>query len=181
MAVEIRPISQKQFIKMTRPMLGLRVTRPWLGYGNAFFAEFGTLHTETITLRDKTRRFKKGQASVMMDSQWRAELGKQIAFGCEDSERALERGLKILKGRKIVDVYTEGVIPEVVIVLNGGWRIHSFCNSECACWTLFLRDPKLFPRAKRWNNFDHELCITFENQRLEQHMCYGPLKKSCDD
>jgi hypothetical protein len=74
MAAESIAIAPKQFRKLTLPVVGLRISKPWLGYANALLLELGALHLESYPPRRLStgRKLKtkslRGQAGVMIGS-----------------------------------------------------------------------------------------------------------------
>jgi hypothetical protein len=186
MAVESIEISPKQFRKITLPVLGLRVSRPWLGYGNALFLELGKLHFEPLTRLPSIKRLRrrtkslKGQAGVMIDSDWRVERHRRFAFGRDSRDSHIEEGIRTLRGRRVQQVTLSPCGPELCLELEAGFHLHSFSTHAAPCWAVFLRDPALFPRDPRWFDLDHSLLVTFneESGKLEKQMCYGPKPAS---
>jgi len=173
MATISASISHSDFIEITRPIIGMRMTRPWLGYASAFLADFGKLHSETIKFKNgKVRKIMKGQASIMLDCTWRLERTRTIVFGRITGSRKLAHAMKWLKGRQITGISLQGDIPELELELDSRFRLRSFMGYEGASsWCVFLRDVKLFPRPKQWTkkwlNRDHELWLHYNRGRLE--------------
>lgn len=173
-------ISRLDFTELTRRILGMRMTRPWYGYANALFAECGKLHEEMQPITRKDGSVKKrieGQAEFMLDCHWRLEQKRTVAFGRDSSNRKLASALKWLKSRKITDIRLEGDIPELVVELDGQYRLRSFMSYEgSSSWVVFLRDEKLFPRPKQWTkkwlNRDHGLWLHYYHGRLECELGY---------
>ena len=182
MAVESKPITPRLFLKTTKPALGLRISKPWLGYANALFLELGTLHYEALPrlpslkhLRVRTKSLK-GQAEVMIDSDWRVEKHERFLFGRDSREGRVREGIGTLRGRRLNRINLNPCGPELFLELEGGYHLHSFSTHSAPCWAIFLRDPDLFPRNRRWFEFDHSLLVTFDEVlgKLAKNMCYGP-------
>jgi hypothetical protein len=184
MAVESKAIASKRFQKITSPMVGLRVSKPWLGYANTFFLELGALHFEAMPILPSTKRFKlktktlRGQAGVMIDSDWRVERHGRFAFGRGSMDGHISAGFKEIRRRRVQSVALSQCGPELFLELEGGFHVHSFSNYRPPCWAVFLEDPKLFPRDPRWFDFDHSLLVTFDEEKgqLVKQMCYGPKR-----
>jgi hypothetical protein len=182
MAVESIAIAPRQFRKLTLPVVGLRISKPWLGYANALFLELGALHFEFYPLRrlGTGRKLKtkslKGQAGVMIDSDWRVEKQGRFAFGRDSKDGAIRRGIRMLRGSRVRGVHLQACGPELFLELEGGVHIHSFSTHSEPCWAVFLGDPLLFPRDPRWLEYDHSLVVTFDEEtgRLEKKINYGP-------
>jgi hypothetical protein len=188
MAVESRKITSKQFQKITAPVIGLRVSKPWVGYGNALLLELGDLHFETLTILPSMKRLKrriksaKGQSGVMINSDWRVERHGQISFGIDSKDGQISEGFKEIRRRRVQSVDISSCGPELFLQLEGGFHIHSFSNQGPPSWAVFLRDPELFPRDPRWFAFDHSLLVTFDAEKghLAKQMCYGPKPAKSD-
>jgi hypothetical protein len=182
MAVESRALTTKQFQSITSPVVGLRVSKPWLGYANAFFLELGALHAEAMPKLPSSRKLKlktktlRGQAGVMIDSEWRVERHGRFSFGRGSKNSQIKSGLKEIRDRRVKSVAVSPCGPELFLQLEGGFHIHSFSNFGPPCWAVFLGDPELFPRDPRWSSFDHSLLVTFDEEtgKLAKQMCYGP-------
>jgi len=182
MAVESRPISPKQFQKITSPVIGLRVSKPWLGYANALFLELGALHVEPMPKLPSSKRLKlktkslRGQAGVMIDSDWRVERHGRFSFGRGSKDSQITSGFKEIRDRRVKSVALSPCGPELFLQLEGGFHLHSFSNFRPPCWAVFLGDPELFPRDPRWLSLDHSLLVTFDEETgcLSKQMCYGP-------
>lgn len=178
MAVESIAITAAQFRKTTRPVVGLRLSRPWLGYANALFLELGSLHVEILPGRKRPVRRMRGQAGVMIDSDWRVEKQERFAFGRDSKDSLIRQGIRMLRGRRVRGVHLSPCGPELFLELEGGVHLHSFSTHSEPCWAVFLGDPSLFPRDPRWLEYDHSLLVTFDEEtgKLARQMCYGPLR-----
>lgn len=157
-------------------MVGLRISRPWLGYADAFFLELGALHVETLPTRKRPGpRTRRGQAGVMIDSGWRVEQRRRFVFGRDSEGAELRTGMRSLEGRRVRRVALDPCGPELRLELEGGLHVHSFATFRPPCWALFLGDPDLFPRDARWFRFDHSLLVTVDEDtgKLAKKMCYG--------
>jgi|SRR5581483_135726 len=135
-------ITIEQFHLLTRPLIGLPVSRPWRGYGSAIFLELGKLVEENWKKPDGAcRTTSKGEAGVMIEWSWRVEKPQSIWFGSWSGNRKITNNLSVLQGHSVVDITVEGRLPELVIRLSGGIWVHSFTTVEGQPqWCLFLRD-----------------------------------------
>ena len=159
---------------MLRPVIGLKISRAWLGYGNVLFLELGRLHTEHHKIqRRRSSESKKGQATIMIHSEWRTEASSHFAFGSGSDRKILTQRMNTLKGRRLMKLATEGGLPELLIVLDKGIVIRSFSTFRSPDWTIFLRDQGLFPREKRWRGVDHTLSVgVSETGGFVRSVCY---------
>lgn len=140
-------IDLEDFEKLTRPMLGLPVSRVWQGYGSAIFLEIGNLTLEKKRSRKdgKTRSSYKGDYGVMIEWSWRVERSRSIYFGSWSTDQVIENRLAKLKNRTIEGVEATGRLPELMIRLSGGLWVHSFAIAESQPrWCVFL-DRKRLP------------------------------------
>ena len=125
-------ISRQRFTELTRCLLDLPVSFAWRGHSTAIFLELGEL-TETA------ERFPKGEASFMLEWDWRVEKKRSIAFGSLSGNRKIKNGLEKLTGEKVTNVEIEGRLPELVITFSGGLWLRTFTLYEGQpCWTVFL-------------------------------------------
>jgi hypothetical protein len=163
-------------------VIGLRVSKPWLGYANAFFLELGALHVEAMPKLPSSKRLKlktkslRGQAGVMIDSDWRVESHGKFSFGRGSKDTQIRTGFQEIRGRRVKSVAISPCGPELFLQLEGGFHIHSFSTFRPPCWAVFLGDPELFPRDPRWFSLDHSLLVTVDEEtgKLTKQMCYGP-------
>lgn len=169
-------ITLRTFQRLVRPAIGLRVSRPWLGYGDVLFLELGTLHTELIRLPNRpVRRSRKGQAGILFHSDWRAESFDGFQFGSGSPKTRMLAGLKDLRGRMVTAIETEGLLPELVVELDRRIRLRGFCARHGPDWDIRLHDPDLFPRERKWRRTDHELYVGYDDERgLFRTLCYSP-------
>lgn len=143
-------ISADEFQRLTRRLTGMPVSKTWRGFGSAVFLEFGKL-----SRNDAGRA--KGEATAMLEWSWRIEKAKSVMFGSFSGERKIAHGLQTLVGQEILDVATEGRLPELVIHLSSGLWVHSFTTVEGhPQWTLFL--PGNACVSSRLGRLEKELC-----------------------
>lgn len=135
-----KKITRQEFDKLTRPLLGLPVSRTWRSMGTAIFLELGELSEEIHRRKDGTTRTSlHGQVSVMIEWSWRIERARSIELGSWSGNRKITNGLSRLQGLSVVDVGVEGRLPELVIELSGKRWLHSFMTTESQPeWCLFL-------------------------------------------
>src|SRR5204862_6248373 len=139
-------INGTRFRRLIRGLVGLRVTRPWLGYGAVLFLELGKLQTVVTPIRGlPTVRSREGQATIMVHSEWRAEWSNRFAFGMESPQLELDSGTQALRGRRITAISLTGRLPELVVELDRTLWLRSFNSWGPPCWTIFLGDVQMFP------------------------------------
>jgi hypothetical protein len=113
-------ISHEEFIKITRPMIGLSLSYAWRGNGSAIFLEIGALKKE------KGRNHPQGKFSVMIDCSWRIQKPRSIVIGSFATHPRIERHLSKLVGNHIKEVGLFGTLPEIIISLDSNVQVLSF-------------------------------------------------------
>lgn len=128
-----KKITQDHFHDLTRPLIGLPISRAWRGYGSAIFLELGELTQNKWRRKDgtiKIRKGLKGQYTISLNWHWRVELPKSVSFGSSSTNQKITNGVNRLQGLKITELTTEGRLPELVVQLSGKLWIHSFTTEE---------------------------------------------------
>ena len=137
--VERHRVDDARFQRLTAPLVGLPVTRPWRGYGSALFLELGPLKRVRITRR--AGHSLKGLASVMIEWGWRVERPRSVEFGSWSLDRRIDSGIRSLQRAKVESVQLDGRLPELSLGLSGGRWLRSFMISGGQPrWALFLPD-----------------------------------------
>lgn len=132
-----RHVSRATFGELVKPLLGRKVTRVWTGHLATVFLELGRLRRYR---RGKVESLK-GQASVMIEWEWRVESQRAIRFGAASSTRRMESQLQTLVGRRVLGMTTRGRLPELSVELSGGLWMNSFALAERQpSWAVFLTD-----------------------------------------
>ena len=130
------PFHADEFESLTRSFVGLDVTRPWRGYGSAFFMEVGPL-TQVYERTGHT----KAECGFDFGCSWRVEAQRSVLFGSCSSDQKINRGIATLKGFAMLDVKATGRLPELCVQLSSGRWIHSFATAEGQPeWIIFLKD-----------------------------------------
>jgi hypothetical protein len=129
-------VNPSEFDDITRPFIGLELSRPWRGHGTALFSEVGPLlHTYERTKRPKAER------ALEFSWSWRVESARSILFGSSSSDRRISRGVDSLAGLTIERISLAGRLPELCVQLSGGLWITTYAASETQPdWTIFLSD-----------------------------------------
>lgn len=132
-----KQITAGEFRQLTAPLAGLRVSRPWRGYGSAIFLELGKLRREARTHR---KGFSlKGQATVMIEWSWRVEGPRAVRFGSWSTDGRITRGLRQLTDQHVRGMDVIGRLPELVIELSQDLWLSSFSTVEGQPqWVVFL-------------------------------------------
>jgi hypothetical protein len=77
----------------------------------------------------------------MIEWSWRVERARSIEVGSFSSERRIDAGIARLSGSRIKTIDIAGRLPELVVELSDGRRIHSFMTAEGQpAWTILLPD-----------------------------------------
>ena len=127
---------QQEFDDLTRPFLGLPLSRLWRGYGSALYVEVGPL-----SLRYPRSNHPKAERSLEFGWTWRVETSRSILFGSSSSDQRISQGLKPLENLVIEGISLGGRLPELHLKLSGGRWLSSFAASESQPeWTVFLPD-----------------------------------------
>lgn len=138
----IERIPFEQFHTLTRPLIGLPISRTWRGYGTAIFFELGELAAHNRTRRDgSTSTTYWGQATIDLEIGWRVERPRSVFFGSTSGDSRISNCLKKLQGLEVVDITVQGRLPELVVQLSGGFWLQSFSTWEGQPeWTLFFNE-----------------------------------------
>lgn len=135
--------------EFTAALVGLRVSRPWKGYGTAIFLELGEL-SEVRSLRGGS---VTGQACISIEWDWRLELGSSVVAGSSDSGPAIHECLKLLRDAAITSIEIAGLVPEIAVRFSTGHVLRSMAmvrgdpqwsiRIEKDSW-LYVKDGDLF-------------------------------------
>jgi len=137
--VTIKKIGSKDFITLTRQIIGLPVSRTWRGYGTAIFFELGKL-SEHRKRRDGSISLW-GEVTIDLEIGWRVERKQSIYFGSSSGHWRINNCLDKLQGLKIVNITLQGRLPELIVELSNGIWLHSFSTWEGQPdWTLFFNN-----------------------------------------
>jgi hypothetical protein len=107
--------------EFTNSLAGLRVSRPWKGYGSAIFLELG----ELIEVRGLRRGSVTGQACISVEWDWRLEHGSVIIGGSSDAGPTINACLKALRDAVVTEIEIEGQVPEIVVRFSTGHVLRS--------------------------------------------------------
>jgi hypothetical protein len=151
--------------ELVQPLIGLKVSRVWRGFGSALFVELGKLSRKAYKLKSgKRKSYLIGQQSIFVGYSWRVERSKSIYFGSWNTQRLIDNRLPKLEGRVVESIIFVGRLPEIYIKLSDGLWIHSFDISSS-----YHHQPSWY--------------ITLRNKQPLEFIrsCYGKLKKEISD
>ena len=109
-----KPISRSEFYELVRPLLGMSVSRVWKGFSTALFLELGDLHPWDNARGRKLKRV--GEASIGIEWNWRVESRTKVLVGSDQSNWAINKYIKPLKGLEIVAIVLEDEVKNDLIV-----------------------------------------------------------------
>jgi hypothetical protein len=142
-----KKITDEQFYALTRPLIGLPISRTWRGYGTAAFFEIGKLKEADYKRRDGTIPLW-GQATIDLEIGWRVERLRSIYFGSSSGDRRISNCLNKLQGLTVVNISLEGRLPELITRLSNGVWLRSCCAWEGQPdWTIFFNNN---PDNRQW-------------------------------
>lgn len=129
-------ISRAKFTELTRCLLGLSVSHAWRGFGSAIFLELGDL-------THKGANNPNGEATLMLEFDWRVEKLRSIYFGSTSGKRKIANSLHRLTQETVTGVEVEGRLPELIISFSGNLWLRTFTLYEPQPqWTIFLPSGK---------------------------------------
>lgn len=132
-------ITTEQFGALTRPLVGLTITRPWRGNGSAIFLELGRLRRRPRF--HSKGYYLQGRATIMIEWSWRVERQRSIGFGSWSGDRRMTNGVVKLQNHSVEEIELESRLPELYVTLSGNLWVHSFATAEGQPeWTVFLFD-----------------------------------------
>ena len=132
-----RKITSEELNEYFKPLIGLPVSRPWLGHGSPIFLDLGKVSTET----HGNINFEKGDFGVQIDWDWRVEDKTEILFGSSDFRKYIENRLGSLRGVNVISMTVSGVIPEITITFSNGYILKSMsmCGGNPQ-WSVCVND-----------------------------------------
>jgi len=130
-------ISEADFRESISPLIGLPISRPWLGYGSALFLELGDLsppnHGGQVS--------EKGDYAIFINWDWRVESTSQVLFGSSNDRKEINAGLAGLKDSKIISLEINGPIAEISLNLSNGSTLKSMVmHSGNPQWNIRVGD-----------------------------------------
>ena len=155
---------------------GLPVTHVWLGYASSLFLEIGKLKREERQRADGSRLVSVvGQATFMLEPDWRVEGPRSIRFGSGFGERKIANRVTTLKGIRLATTVADGAVPELTITLSDGRRIRTFTNRKAQpCWSVGFKDIALLDLAEWWDSVDVSPWVGVHSGRLSIEYCFDP-------
>jgi hypothetical protein len=159
-------------------LVGLPITRPWLGIGNTLFLELGRISREERE-RPSGGKYvvRKGRACIWIEPDWRVEGPRSIQFGTGFSDRIIENRLSSFKGARIERIIVEGAVPEITVWLDDGRHVRSFCDwTSQSRWRVGFDDLTLIDLSEEWEGVDVSPYIGVHSGRLSIAHCYDHEK-----
>ena len=124
-------ISKEEFYSLVNPIVGMKISKVWRGYGSALFLELGKLTKNSFTLRTSAvQEYYEGDYTLFVGYGWRVERISSIYFGSWSTNKIIENRFPKLNRKTILEFDIEGRLPELRIKLSDGLWIHSFCTTE---------------------------------------------------
>jgi len=120
---------EPDFHSFTRPLVGMKLTHIWRGYGSAIFLNFGELH-HSIWKNGRVSNNPVGEMSVSITWSWRIEGKRRIWCGSWSEESQWQRFFDKMIGATVADVTTYGRLPEIELHLSCGARVLSFMTAN---------------------------------------------------
>jgi hypothetical protein len=134
----IRSITTEEFASAARALVGLEISKAWIGYGTAAILELGTLRDEP---GPDGRSFQKGEATVMIGWSWRVEGPWSVLFGSTSTRQQVSEGLSTIESATLTGIGLDGALPELSVELSNGMRIRSFMSADGDPeWLVMLAD-----------------------------------------
>lgn len=174
----VSPISQAEFHELAQPLIGLPITRPWLGYGSALFLELGKLRKVPPFVGAGGKVFHEkpqGRASVMVEFGWRMERRSSIELSFDSSPRRIQNAVRKLRGKRLASISLLGRIAEVSLELTEGLWIQTFGYiGTKPDWCIFLPDGSwlsvkrgrlVHDRTKQIPGCRHRADVALQNAR----------------
>lgn len=139
-------------------MLGMPVSHAWRGYGSALFLELGKV-------TDSRENNPRGEATFMLEFDWRVEKLRSIYFGSTSGSHKITNGLKRLAQEEVTGVEIEGRLPELIITFSGNLWLRTFTLYEPQPqWTIFLPNGECL--SSEQGKIKIELCSDERENRI---------------
>jgi hypothetical protein len=133
-------ITRKEAEEKIAQLEGMFICHTWKGYGTAVFLELvKSLKDSEISIpKEASKTNLVGKADIFM-WYWRVEQDMKIICGSSDSMPEIEEGICCLNGLKIESIKVIGIIPELVIILENGFRVLSFNSASSSDFNWHLK------------------------------------------
>lgn len=130
-----KQITLNEFIERLNFLIGLSVSRAWLGYGSPIFLELGNLTAES------PRNYERGEFLININWDWRIECETKILFGSSNDRKEIQNGLDDIKNAKVKSVDVSGAIPEISVTFENGYVLRSMSmHSGNPQWNIGFND-----------------------------------------
>lgn len=124
------------------------------GVGSSFSISLGNKVPRKVQLKNayQTEEYQKyeGEVNLLIWCSWRLETRENSILSSDDDDRKIEKTLKVLLGRKIIEIEIIPPVWDLRIEFSGGYRLKIFCDhlsgnpSFDDNWDLKIRDKILF-------------------------------------
>jgi hypothetical protein len=136
------------FEEFVSPLVGLKVSHLWQGYGTTIFAEFGRLAPQTR--RGGTPGNPQGEFGLMVESTWRVEGRKSILCDSSSERDRWDRGCRFLIGQSVTSISCFGRFSDIDLALANGIHLVSFAVSGTGtAWALFNNSNSTLSMGRR--------------------------------
>ena len=147
-------------------IVGMKLSKVWLGYADALFLECGRLKKELI------KGHLEGQVTFMLDCQWRVENKWTVAYGRDSTSKLISNRTKKIVGERVETVEAIGGIPELLITLQNGQVIRTFQSFKGPPnWLIGFNDLELLNIEPEWKSNDVSVWIKFEDRSYMRSYC----------
>lgn len=143
-----KAITRDHFHGLTRPLIGLPVSRIWRSIGSTIIFELGHSKEQRLFKDGSTHFLNEGESAIMLEWSWRVEQADSILFGSLSETEEITDKLEALQGLTVVDVMVEGRLAEIVVQFSDDYWVRSFTALEGQPrWCLFLNRMEA---QRRW-------------------------------
>ena len=127
---------------MIRPLVGMPVSRVWNGGASALFLELGDLQPWDTGRR---RRSKRGEVTLQIEWNWRVQTRTKILVGSDQSNWAINKYIRRLKGLEIVAIALDDEVKnDLIVQFSEEIQLQtSRLTSGDGEWLIWLKDGTL--------------------------------------
>ena len=137
-----KPISRSEFYELSRSLIGMPVSRVRKGFSTALLLELGDLRPWDVGKGRKLKR--RGEAHISIEWNWRVESRTKVLIGSDQSNWAINKYIRCLKGLEIVAITLEDEVKNDLIVrFTGGIQLQTSRlkkEREDGEWRISLKD-----------------------------------------
>ena len=168
-----RAITLAAFRKTVRSVEGLKISRPWLGYGEVLFLELGRITKEKHVIPGRPPFIsEKGQATILFHCFWSAESENGSLWGMDSPKKDLKAALRSLSGRRVTGLALRARGAELEVELDREIRIRNY-SRKAPDWDIFLNDSRRFSLESRFSGMNASPGVGFSREEgLHFWVCY---------